>query len=362
MFVILIYLFSFNNLIFTENSNQSIEKEILEPFKTPTISSSVEKIIEKIPVWPNGLLLNDKKNKSKVETPHVIRTCAFDSFCQIIASATVQNPMYEKYLKSLGNDVLNYVIKSIGKDYLDIERELFIDRTKILLQSNFIEQRSKRKTCQNQDITINILNHYKKRETLSAEFSVIPIVNKAFSDAPSVQRFQSCSGCNVTNYELPKELSFKVDLARLTNEGYSILQNLIEEEISTKLNCRNCMASKKQIQKADSELKLFSHVYLDTSDILNTEKTFKLSTIPTTVHILDKQFIIAGFSGYKSLDIPKTKNNKRFDVNNSGHFTAFCLLKDIWYEYDDLSTRPRLIEDVEKENVQPHFILYVFKV
>lgn len=169
------------------------------------------------------------------------------------------------------------------------------------------------------------------------------IVFKSLSNAPSMQRHQNCQTCGSANNPLPPDLAFKVNFEQLSTRGYQYLNELMNQEVQVKLNCRVCMHSEnRKLIKAESNVKLFKHIYLDNSGFSNKRKKFSLVSIPKIIKILEQEFVICGIISFCS-----------------DHYKSYCYIINTWYEFNDLLSSPSKISNEKNVTIQPHFLLYI---
>lgn len=297
---------------------------------------------EKVPFMQNGLRLRSKHRKSSTENPHVEMTCAFDSFYHVVAFAIKKSERYKIYLSSADNDILKYIIQIVEKGFIDLNQDIFENRTNLLIINNLIARRTSSREKTSQKSASNNVQ-YRKNTILSADGNVIPIVFKAFSNVPSLKRYQSCSVCDTVQETLSIDHAFKVDLEVLIKQGFSKLPELIDHELSIRLKCVKCVASKLDVETT-SKFELSQHIYFDTSTGKISKKTYSLSSIPRELKILEKEYVVSGISSYEP-----------------NHFVSYCFYNNDWFKYDDLKESPDEILDVENIKVRPHFILYILK-
>lgn len=145
------------------------------------------------------------------------------------------NKQCKTYIFTLENVILDFISDIIDLDYIDTVHDLLNSRAKILIDINFvIPFRPLRRTQGKDSFTFN------RHSIVKTNMNVFDVATKAFENAPSVKRFQSCKKCNTKNVALPGDISLKIYNDRLCNSGFSFLQDLINEEIELDLTCRTC--------------------------------------------------------------------------------------------------------------------------
>lgn len=222
--------------------------------------------------------------------------------------------------------------------------DLIADRANLLIDNELIFVRPNRNATKRRNQT----GSKKKNSTLNADANVMSIVIKAFADAPSLQRVQSCNICGCEDAKLRAERNFPLDAEKVSISGFRYLQDYVNEELKVELDCRMCLKQKKElIPKVLCRFIFFDHIILDTSDLSfmkNGRADWPLSDIPISVTLQDRVYRIGGISAYKP-----------------GHFIAYCFIKGDWFEYDDMATRAVKLVEIEEIKVTPHFLLYIFE-
>lgn len=228
------------------------------------------------------------------------------------------------------------------KGNIDLESDIFQNRTTILLKNELIKRSFSSRTRNGvKSASSEMIPEPKKKDVLVANPNVIDIILKAFVDAPSLQRLQNCDTCHVEKFPLKPDILLKVDKIKLYMCGFTELTKLVEEEINFQLRCRTCMAKKRNnAKKAHSTVELYHHILLDV--VHDQYKGFKLSSMPVEIIILKKKFLICGLVSFMDQK-----------------FTSFCFVDGYWIKFDDMKDSPEKLVDIQNIDVKPHFLLFV---
>lgn len=112
----------------------------MDPPKKKLKQISSQDIVEKISFMQNGSSLRLEKKKNKIDKPHVVNTCAFDSLYHVLACSSVISDGYRQFLRSLKHEILDFILDIVDKGFIDINEDIFNKRTHLLLKHKLIDQ------------------------------------------------------------------------------------------------------------------------------------------------------------------------------------------------------------------------------
>lgn len=305
--------------------------------KTNKISESQNDISTKVllvPFMENGL--NYKVNQIPSNITFVTSTCAFDTLYHIVGTAALNSDSYRSYLKSLNNDILNFIVQIIEKRKINQYSDIFKGRSDLLIKKDLIAVTNE--TIRN----LTMGREKKNKKIVNGECNIVSIIMKAFVNGPSMQRLQSCELCTSEGVALEKECTFKINANKLTNKEFKNFQSLIDDEFATRLKCVNCVRLGLENSKANSEFKLFEHLIIQTHE--NVSEDIALSSITLSINTFDDEYIIVGLGSFK---------NK--------HYVAYCYIKKNWVEFNDMRKKAVYVKNAVNTFVSPHLLFYMKK-
>ncbi|EFN73573.1 hypothetical protein EAG_13538, partial [Camponotus floridanus] len=251
---------------------------------------------------------------------NLLKTCAFDSLFQVIISAMASNNVYYEILEKSTNQTILLALK-ILKDKKELTVASYKQRADILSGLGLFKIETFTRTI----------------KRIDCECNVVHLAQYLCSDIPSYKTKVFCScGYNFNT----QNVTLSVDVDLLLCQGFSFMQQAIDNGCTMQRTCRNCRKS------IEDEIKYGPHVIIDTTVLTDHRYTTKnkdlyhtLDSIAKIVKIKNRTYSLAGLVSW-----------------SSEHYIGYAKVGIYWYEYDDIGPTRETVNP--NKVIQPHLILY----
>lgn len=294
------------------NKNSKVKSyRYVDPFPQfdPTLTSNVM-----LPVIING---NHCTNARKGGNIYVVsNTCAYDSICQIMATAIKNNERYEMNTLSMNIPIIDWA-KMLIKD--GCNAKFYKQRLTVLLESSWPK------------VTVN-----EKIFKINAATNIANLAMEMFSHSFSCETRTQCSSCQ--NERSFDSATLSINFNTFKARGMTQLWDAVIDGF----HVSKCCGKTPSIQRSYGP-----HIIIDT-DTGDRQKK-KLCDVPAQLKICNgEKYTIAGVISYQGT----------FKKNSIGHYTVYIRSAERWIHIDGDSTKGKQKLVGEEEKAHIHLCIY----